>query len=82
MVGATPDLLASRLVSVAVGSIGAPKDKWESTRLHFVPFTPSDIATFVADTTERWLPIGLAAVILGLWQIGYRLTDIDAAFGN
>ena len=61
-------------------SIGAPKDKWESTRLLFVPFTPSDITTFVAQTIERWLHIGLAAAILGLWQIGYNLTDIDSAF--
>lgn len=63
-------------------SVGAPKDKWESTRLLFVPFTPNDIAAFVTDTTERWLPIGLAAVIMGLWQIGYSLTEIDAAFGS
>ncbi len=61
-------------------SVGAPKDKWESTRLLFVPFTPGDVSAFVSQTKERWLPIGLAAVILGLWQIGYSLADIEAAF--
>jgi len=60
--------------------VGAPKDKWESTQLLFVPFAPEDVATFVAQTKEQWLPIGLAAIILGLWQIGYSLADIEAAF--
>jgi hypothetical protein len=63
-------------------SVGAPKDKWESTALLFVPFTPNDVAAFVAQTKERWLPIGLAAVILGLWQIGNSLLEIEAAFST
>lgn len=67
------DILKSR-------SIGVPKDKWESTRLVFVPFTPDEFAAFVADTHERWLHIGLAAAILGLWQVGHSLAEIDAAF--
>jgi hypothetical protein len=61
-------------------SVGAPKDKWESSRLLFVPFAPTDVAIFVAQTKEQWLPIGLAAIILGLWQIGCSLADIEAAF--
>jgi hypothetical protein len=63
-------------------SVGAPKDKWESVRLIFVPFTPDDWAAFVADTRERWLHIGLAAGVLGLWQVGYSLAEIDAAFSR
>jgi transcriptional regulator with XRE-family HTH domain len=59
---------------------GAPKDKWESSRLLFVPFAPEDVAIFVAQTKEQWLPIGLAAIILGLWQVGYSLAVIEAAF--
>ena len=60
--------------------VGAPKDKWERTRLLFVPFAPEDVAIFVAQTQEQWLPIGLAAIILGRWQIGNSLADIEVAF--
>jgi|GEM_PF-6973806 len=73
-------ILQTRDDILKLRSIGAPKDKWESIRLVFVPFTPDEYAAFVADTYERWLHIGLAAGILGLWQVGHSLAEIDAAF--
>lgn len=63
-------------------NFGIPKDKWESSHLIFVPYEPEQLAAFVVETWDRWLHIGLAAVILSLWHMGHSLDDIDAAFAR
>lgn len=63
-------------------SFGVPKDKWESSRLHFVPYDPDAVAQFAIVHQEQWVHIGLAAVVLSLWQMGHSLGEIDSAFAR
>lgn len=61
-------------------SLAVPKDKFENRRLHFVPATPERIAKFVREHEDRWFPIGLAAVVMSLFQFGYSEKEIHRAF--
>jgi hypothetical protein len=61
-------------------SLAVPKDKWESRELFFVPCNPDSIAQFVINNKDNWAPLGLAIVVLSLFQVGYGKKEIDQAF--
>jgi hypothetical protein len=61
-------------------SLAVPKDKWENQTLFFVPCNPKAIAKFVIGNRDSWSPIGLAAVVLSLFQMGYDKIEIEKAF--
>lgn len=75
-------LTCTRAEVLNLRSFGIPKDKWESSRLLFVPFDPKSIAAFALKHWAQWSHIGLAAVVLSLWQMGYSLGEIDDTFAR
>lgn len=63
--------------------IRIPKDKWESSNLHFIPHNPEDVARFVYENLDHWDEIGLASVVLSLYQVGdYSHARIERAFSG
>lgn len=63
-------------------SLGIPKDKWENSKLYFIPCKPEEIANFVVSRWDKWFPIGLAAVVLSLFQQGFSPREVDNAFSR
>ena len=63
--------------------LAIPKDKWENSHLIFVPCKPDAISHFIKSTDRRsWYDIGLACVILSLFQVGYKYAEISKAFSK
>lgn len=65
-----------------IHSLAVAKDKWENNELIFVPCNPNTISEFVAQTINNWYDIGLACVVLSLFQIGYPYEKIQEAFSQ
>lgn len=61
--------------------LGVPKDKWENRELVFVPFNPDSVADFVLSRWKDWFSIGLAAVILTLYQV-YSEKEVEDSFSQ
>jgi hypothetical protein len=61
-------------------AIGVPKDKWESQRLHFVPWTPEEIAQFIA-THGPWSPWTIVTTVHALMD-AFPIKRIDKAFAS
>lgn len=61
-------------------SIAEAKDKWENDKLYFIPCNPKAIAEFINNTIDNWYDIGLACVVLSLFQMGFSHNEIEKAF--
>lgn len=64
----------------SIHSTAQAKDRWENSNLFFVPCNPNAIAEFVVQTLDNWYDIGLACVVLSLFQMGYSHKEIHKAF--
>ncbi len=56
------------------------KDKWENIGLVFVPCDPESISDYVVKNRERFFHIGMASVVLSLFQLKYPRERIEKAF--
>jgi hypothetical protein len=62
-------------------SVGTPKDKWETKRLHAVEIAPGDIVAFLSSPERRFSPFALIAVVHTLIrEFGFAATE--AAFAG
>ena len=59
---------------------GIPRGKWENSQLYFASFDLEQVARFALHQWERWLPTGLATIVMSLLDAGYSPEAIDAAF--
>jgi hypothetical protein len=59
-----------------------PKDNWENKDLFFIPCNPEEVADFVVSRWGGWFSIGLAAVVLSLFQQGFFLKEVNDAFSR
>lgn len=50
-----------------IRSLGIPKDRWESQRLHFVPFEPKAVIEFMS-THKPWSPFAVVCTIHALYD--------------
>lgn len=50
-----------------IRSLGVPKDKWESQKLHFVPFKPEAVAEFMV-RNKPWSPFAVVCTIHALFD--------------
>lgn len=62
--------------------IAIPKDKWETRRIIFIPCNPKSIAEFALSHWDHWEQIGIASVILSLYDLKYSEKEIHAAFSR
>jgi hypothetical protein len=63
-----------------IRSLGIPKDRWENQRLHFVTFSPSAVADFMA-ANKPWSPFAVACTVHALYD-AFGPQRIIEAFRN
>jgi transcriptional regulator with XRE-family HTH domain len=57
-------------------STGAAKDNWETRQLHAVPFSPVDVARFMADRSRTFSAFAIVAIMHTLMhEFGIRATE-------
>jgi transcriptional regulator with XRE-family HTH domain len=57
-------------------STGAAKDNWETKHLHAVPFSPVDVARFMADRSRTFSAFAIVAIMHALMhEFGIRATE-------
>ena len=62
-------------------SIGQSRDGWETARLHYVDFSPEEVATFMSDPERTFSPFGVIAILHALMdEFGVR--DTEAAMNK
>jgi len=59
------DCTAEELLRIR--SLGVPKDRWESQKLHFVPFRPEAVAEFMA-RNKPWSPFAVVCTVHALYD--------------
>lgn len=63
---------------VRLRNLGVPKDRWESQKLHFVPFTPEEVARFMAKN-KPWSPLAVVCAVHALLD-RYGAQRLEKAF--
>ena len=78
----TVQLELSRAEIEDIRNIAIPKDKWETRRIIFVPCNPESVAQFALSHWDQWEQIGLASIVLSLFDLQYSEKEINAAFSS
>lgn len=61
-----------------IRNLGVPKDRWESQKLHFVPFQPEAVAEFMA-RNKPWSPFAIVCAVHALYD-HYGGVKLEKAF--
>ena len=59
-----------------------PKDKWENRQLHFIRAEPENLGQFLLQTRGRWSAMGLAAVMLSMYQLDFPRERVRSSFSD